>query len=187
MRNPNQSHKHTIYTFFQFIQLKSHICRLNSNGKRTKINKKRPRLTHFYKTCCFCTYEVKQLNPNLKNWRPVVQWNLSQQWMFSEAAFYISRRVFETDLLLSSENWIFESSSQWKTFHSRGQWWVTATKAGCKIWLKVASSNPLRLIGLLYHSMKGSCHKIWQQNLTESRQFESLSAHCTIVLTIQAT
>ena len=33
--------------FFQFIKFKLYICHLNRNVKRTKINKKRPRIAHF--------------------------------------------------------------------------------------------------------------------------------------------
>ena len=36
--------------FFQFILFKFYICQLNWNVKRTKINKKRPRLALFKKT-----------------------------------------------------------------------------------------------------------------------------------------
>ena len=38
--------------FFQFILFKLYICHLNWNVKRTKINKKRPGLAHFFKKNC---------------------------------------------------------------------------------------------------------------------------------------
>ena len=52
--------------FFQFKLFKLYICHLNWNVKRTKINKKRPGLAHFFKTRLAFTDFKCSLEPMLK-------------------------------------------------------------------------------------------------------------------------
>ena len=79
--------------FFHFILFKLYICHLNCNVKRTKINKKRPGLSHFLKkTPSLSTFRRGQDHERKSN-----NYYLLIIWMLLSA-------VYESVLLQNHEN-----------------------------------------------------------------------------------